>query len=149
MRIVCPACAATYEVPDRLIGTGRNVRCSRCSEQWVPSSALEAEGAERLGQSAAPDPSLGGSPAPPTPSTTTAIAERRLLPQPETQFARLIEPTHERAQQIRLPLLTAAGWLSTAIVLGVLSWAAVSWRNDVMRVWPPSERVYAALGLQG
>jgi hypothetical protein len=26
-------------------------------------------------------------------------------------------------------------------------WAAVAWRGDIMRAWPPSERIYAVLGL--
>jgi len=28
-----------------------------------------------------------------------------------------------------------------------LVWAAVAWRGDVMNAWPPSERLYMALGL--
>ena len=42
-----------------------------------------------------------------------------------------------------------AGWaVSIAAVAGLL-WAAVAWRSDVMRAWPPSERLYMALGLPG
>ncbi|WP_431271732.1 zinc-ribbon domain-containing protein [Dankookia sp. P2] len=34
MRIICPACAAAYEVPDRLIGSGRSLRCKTCGHGW-------------------------------------------------------------------------------------------------------------------
>lgn len=39
------------------------------------------------------------------------------------------------------------GWVvSIAIVIG-LCWAAVTWRDDIMHAWPPSERLYSTLGL--
>jgi predicted Zn finger-like uncharacterized protein len=35
MRIVCPSCATTYEMPATAIGAGgRKVRCSRCATRW-------------------------------------------------------------------------------------------------------------------
>jgi hypothetical protein len=39
------------------------------------------------------------------------------------------------------------GWLVTIIVLAALCWAAYGWRDQIMQSWPPSIRVYAALGL--
>ena len=35
MRAVCPSCEAVYEIPDRLIGTGRRLRCTKCSHEWT------------------------------------------------------------------------------------------------------------------
>ncbi len=40
-----------------------------------------------------------------------------------------------------------AGWAASILFLAALVWAAVAWRGDVMRAWPPSERLYSALGL--
>ena len=34
MRLTCPACAVTYDVPDARIGAGRRVRCARCQHDW-------------------------------------------------------------------------------------------------------------------
>ena len=31
----------------------------------------------------------------------------------------------------------------------LIGWAAVTWRDGIMRAWPPSERAYAAFGLVG
>jgi hypothetical protein len=40
-----------------------------------------------------------------------------------------------------------AGWaVSIAIVVGLV-WATVAWRTDIMHAWPPSERLYSAIGL--
>lgn len=36
MKIVCPACAAAYEVPMTLLKPGKAVRCARCAGEWVP-----------------------------------------------------------------------------------------------------------------
>lgn len=42
MRIVCPSCSATYEVPDSLVTAGRVVRCARCGADWTPLAAVPA-----------------------------------------------------------------------------------------------------------
>ena len=36
MRITCPACNASYEVPDAMLVAGRAVRCARCMREWEP-----------------------------------------------------------------------------------------------------------------
>ena len=36
MRIDCPSCHASYDVPDRLLRSGRTVRCARCGAEWSP-----------------------------------------------------------------------------------------------------------------
>lgn len=46
MRLVCPNCGATYEVPDDVIPDGgRDVQCSNCSNTWfqLPAGAELAE----------------------------------------------------------------------------------------------------------
>ncbi|MGI4940314.1 MAG: hypothetical protein ACRYHQ_07080 [Janthinobacterium lividum] len=44
-----------------------------------------------------------------------------------------------------MPILLA--WIGSLVLLGVLIWAMIAWRSDVMRIWPPSERLYSALRL--
>src|SRR5262249_11997962 len=39
MRIICPSCSATYDVPDSLVTPGRIVRCARCGQEWSPVQA--------------------------------------------------------------------------------------------------------------
>lgn len=45
--------------------------------------------------------------------------------------------------------LLLAAWVLSIAVLLLAGWAAVAWRDGIMRAWPPSERAYAALGLAG
>ena len=43
----------------------------------------------------------------------------------------------------------AAAWLLSLALLGGAAFAAWHWRAEVMAAWPPSIRLYAALGLPG
>ena len=43
--------------------------------------------------------------------------------------------------------LVPVAWVASFVVLVLAGWGAVVWRADVMRVWPPSARVYDAVGL--
>jgi hypothetical protein len=38
-------------------------------------------------------------------------------------------------------------WAASLVVLLLLGWGGITWRADLMRVWPPSARLYEALGL--
>lgn len=42
-----------------------------------------------------------------------------------------------------------AAWIASFLAIGLMLFAAYGWRSDVMRYWPPSTRLYAALGLTG
>lgn len=52
MIIQCPACNAQYAVPDHAIGAdGRQVRCAKCTHQWLvkrPPSAMSVEELDSL-----------------------------------------------------------------------------------------------------
>ena len=123
MRLLCPSCAAEYEVADAALAPGRAVRCARCAASWVPVPA-EAP------------------PAPPVPAAAPIREERaapltRLVPPPAT------DPPWERGGS---GLLWTA-WIASLVLLLALGAAAYVWREDVVRAWPPSARAYAALGL--
>lgn len=38
-------------------------------------------------------------------------------------------------------------WAASVVVLLLFGWVAVAWRADLMHAWPPSTRLYAAIGL--
>ena len=48
----------------------------------------------------------------------------------------------------RMRGIVAAAWAASLVALLVLGWVAYEWRGNVMAAWPPSERLYAALGLK-
>ncbi len=139
MRIVCPSCSATFEVPKTRLAQGQAVRCARCGTDWTPLAepgpALPVQTAEPLEQSL---PARGMGPVTlPTPPTASAVRPLSLL-----------APILERLNLAVAgePVLIASWAVSIAVVIG-LGWAAVTWRSSVMHAWPPSERLYTALGL--
>jgi predicted Zn finger-like uncharacterized protein len=176
MRIVCPACTASYDVPDAMLGAGRSVRCVRCLREWLPAPPAAAAVSDPLpeqrtswreaGQpspeafAVAGDPDLGVEP--------DAGRPQRGASQGEASVATVASSPHQPAgprspndaHAWRDVLLapdagTAAagrgdgwlGWLASLVLLAALAWAAISYRGEVQRAWPPSMRLYAALGL--
>lgn len=56
MRLICPNCAAQYEVDASVIpDAGRDVQCSNCGQTWFQPSALMLQ-AEAAAQTIAPEP---------------------------------------------------------------------------------------------
>jgi predicted Zn finger-like uncharacterized protein len=131
MRITCPSCTATYEVPDALLDQGaRKVRCARCAFEWQPEPLAPAppplEPAPRLRPAERP---LRTDPLPP-------------LPPPERM------PSSARARSGSASMLASLAALAISVVVLIsLGWAVYAWRAEVMHAWPPSQRLFAALGL--
>lgn len=136
MRIVCPSCAAVYEVPDDRLAPGQTVRCARCGVDWAPVSE--------------PLP-----PAPETPVVEPAPvdAPQNVMPPPSAEDRPEPKPAAPAPAPSRLAVnlppgsAVLAGWAASVAILALLTWAAVTWRDDIMRAWPASERAYAAIGL--
>jgi len=144
MRIACPSCAAEYEVPDSMLAGHSLVRCVRCGEEWRPGAELEsaAEG-ETLPAVAEP--------------REVAVAEEPQVPvvasvdHPPSLF---VPPREPRTAAPRELGSTAAagvllGWVLTVLVIGGALYAGYAYRDQLMTAWPPSTRLYAALGLRG
>jgi predicted Zn finger-like uncharacterized protein len=80
MKIVCPSCAATYEVPEAVVAAKRSVRCARCGNNWVPAGDPVAAGPA---PGVTPD---AVAPAPP-PEPVAAPAVAQVLVEPVAQPA--------------------------------------------------------------
>lgn len=80
MRLVCPNCAAQYDVDDRVIPQGgRDVQCSNCGHTWfqTPAGSAERPQVRALGEAAQPAPApetAPSAPEPPAPATTRPAA---------------------------------------------------------------------------
>lgn len=136
MRITCPNCAAVYDVPAERLAGGRTVRCARCGSGWVPpagESGLEPPPAPV----AEPEVAAPELPEEPLPSP----------PGPEPAPVPAADSRKRRLLAVRLPVPILLAWIGSLVLLGVLIWAMIAWRSDVMRIWPPSERLYSALRL--
>jgi predicted Zn finger-like uncharacterized protein len=143
MRVVCPSCRATYEVPDTLLGGAkRRLRCNRCGHEWLPEPRETVTGAEPE----APRVRAGSltAPAAPDPEPRSAAQLRSVLGD-----ARPVEFERRLAQRSRNGgAVVLLGWLLSLLVLAGLGFAAYAWREDIIAAWPPSERVYLAVGLR-
>jgi predicted Zn finger-like uncharacterized protein len=132
MRVVCPTCSATYEVQDTLLVPGRAVRCTRCGGQWAavpsPHPAPPDFAAE------APDPRLAELPPEPP----------HAAPRPLTAMDRLaMHPATLQHPGARL----RAAWVASLVVVLLFAWGMITWRAALMHAWPPSTRLYDAIGL--
>jgi predicted Zn finger-like uncharacterized protein len=118
MQITCPACAAAYEVPLALLKPGLKVRCARCAHEWLPTPTQ-----------AAPELATEAMPVAPPLTEPAAIWPHPAPPPPAPNLA------------LRL------AWVASFVVLLLLGGAAYTQRTSIMRIWPPTVRLYTALGL--
>ena len=143
MRIVCPSCAAAYEVPDAVVASGRNMRCARCATEFQPGQRSQPP--VPTGPAPISDPAtavLGA----PIPTSGAVTAERHVAggagaAAPVSQ-ARLVSRLH--AILPAPPVL--AGWALSLVLLVGIGAGALVWRQAIMHAWPPSTRLYAAFG---
>jgi predicted Zn finger-like uncharacterized protein len=149
MRIVCPACDATYAVPDAMLAAGtRLVRCAKCGHEWTPT---EAPRRVELEVEFEPPPVPPAPPALPPPAEPPGRHEPRLKPlRPRTEAKPAEpEPEDDEAPPTRGGRARAvAAWALSILVLAGAVVAAVNWRTQVVAAWPPSERVFSAVGLR-
>lgn len=143
MRIACPACNATYSVPDDQLSEGRVVRCARCGTDWAPVEVVPPSEAEpALPPEPEPEPVIEAVPLstePPIETARMAVVEE-VLPPPA-----LPKP----AAKARVPVSLVVAWvLSVGVVAGAVA-GLYAGRERVMAAWPPSVRAYAAVGLAG
>lgn len=157
MRITCPNCGAHYEVPESKLAGRKAVRCSRCGENWAPLVEDEPEAAalpprammarlEEIGVAEA-EPEAHPQAGPPLEAEPMPPAPVAMGPEHPvggfTAMQRLAQAAEPPAPSIWLRV----AWALSVILVVALLWSAFNWRADIMRVWPPSMRAYAALGL--
>ncbi|WP_428485090.1 zinc-ribbon domain-containing protein [Rhodopila sp.] len=123
MRIVCPSCAAEYEVASTNLPPRRKVRCTRCGGQWTPV---------REAQIAAPEePHPEGPAAMPIPGLPGAVNM--------TAMDRLAA-----ARPAPASVALRAAWAATLVILIGSAAATVIWRGKVVQAWPPSAWILGA-----
>jgi hypothetical protein len=128
---------ATYEVPDALLETPRTVRCARCAHDWT---ATPMTATELLEEAEGPGVAFHDRPAAPPVKMPEAFADQSDL-FAEEPLAPAVEPGGRRSS-----LLTVA-WIASFAALTLLGVAGYAKRDQLMRHWPASTRVYAMFGL--
>jgi hypothetical protein len=115
------------------------VRCARCGTEWAPLAA-EAPAPSPIPERVLEIPAMPS----PEPATVDHAAEPRAplgIAAPESPAERA--PTRPRWGSAA----PVAAWVASLVLLIALAAAAYAWRAPIMAAWPPSERLYAALGL--
>jgi predicted Zn finger-like uncharacterized protein len=151
MRIVCPSCSAAYDVPDRLLNGREAVRCARCAREWRPTGIVApAAPAERRppGITAPPRPVIGENRAAERLGSTFE-GMPGAIPEDTAGNGLAIDRLMAPQMQLGASLALRIAWLSSIVLVLVALGAAYVWRAEVMAAWPPSARVYVALGLAG
>ncbi len=141
MQLVCPSCAATYLVPDAMIGAGRSMRCARCGHDWFAAPSAPAPAPASAPDEAATPAQLAPEPA--------VAAEPRSRPSPPPVAAQRLAPVDVVAvEQGRESgkLLLALAWIASIAVLAVGGYFFWTRRGPLAEFWPPLSRLYALLG---
>ena len=124
MRLACPSCQASYDVPDDRLGAEtRRLRCACCAHEWAYGPPLPPE---------VPPPP------PPRPPAAPLVATPRLAPAPAFPPDEPPPPTNRHAP---------AAWVASLLLLAGLAVAAAQFRAEIMQAWPPSQRLYAVFGV--
>jgi predicted Zn finger-like uncharacterized protein len=163
MRIVCPSCQSAYDVPPAVVAARRTLRCARCSADFVAEAEVGAEAEVVAPQPARPPAAPPAPPAAPPrqPAAFVSLAPLIEEPVPEVIIPGMIMPAAQpdmlsRLKQVamfppepeppNMALAVGAGWVGSFLLLGLMAWAVVWFRVPIMHEWPPSTRLYAALG---
>jgi predicted Zn finger-like uncharacterized protein len=138
MRIRCPSCSATYEVPDALLDTPRTVRCARCAHDWIAEPVAESpEPEQQVTDELVPNAIPAAIPKP-----EPVVAEA-----PLTALDRLAAPAELSPAIRRRDRWLTTAWAASFAALAALGVAGYTERDRLMKEWPASKRVYASLGL--
>lgn len=144
MRATCPSCEATYEVPDRLIGAGRRLRCTTCGHEWtLLPTAAEAP--------AAPEPPAAGPrtearpAAPPPPAAPAPRAElppaHQMLRRPPQVIDPPLPPVDDNTGRRRGEAALRAAWIGSVLLVALALGALWTFRYEIATAWPPAARL--------
>jgi predicted Zn finger-like uncharacterized protein len=145
MRLVCPECEASYELPETMFLTGpRMVRCVRCSHAWLGGVPTPEVTAPAEAVVAAPGAEDG----------MDTLATRRQSPlrrraAPAPTEAGPIAPLDMGLDPPTTPrtgMWVLAGWVFTLVFLAAAGWGGWLYRDDSIEAWPASARLYEVLG---
>jgi predicted Zn finger-like uncharacterized protein len=135
MRIVCPSCAATYEVAEAMLARPRTVRCSRCAREWTEEPAQPVAKMSIAEPVTEPEAPAISEPAAPV----TAVPDVML--QAAAEPAVVLPPPGPDRSAMRLRL----AWIVSVLLLMVLAFLTYHYRAEIQAAWPPSARLFRLL----
>ena len=140
MHVLCPSCAAEYEIPK--LQRPRKLRCARCGAEWrvmPPAEPLPAGDAAFDGPLPADDMApLAALVSPDEPGVD-------LSPLSPLQADGPIAGPDRRRPIGAATLVWAALWVASIVALAAAAFAFWHWRGAIAHGWPPSLRLYRLL----
>ena len=139
MILTCPSCRTRYRAdPANFAAPGRNVRCAKCGHVWFQT---------------APEPESDTTPAPVLSITHRSAGSGGSALDGQSSEQESVAASSggtaandEARSDMRVRLLQAGGVILLLIVLAGIGWAAVYYRQGVVRLWPASSRLYSSIG---
>ncbi len=171
MRLSCPNCQTEYDVPDAaLTGRPRRLRCANCMTTWK-AAALEMVQPEPALPAAAPVEPEAAIPEFPAEAETGMVEQIEVTPLPEPAIAaEAMEadsfeeiPVPWAPEQERVSLSKASrekppapevehsakrGLQISVLIVLLLIVAILAEHRPIGHLWPPSLRLFNALGLR-
>ena len=152
MILTCPSCDTRYAIDaSKFPAAGRTVRCAKCSHSWhQPGEAAEAPepaSAQPAGQVFVPEAAQEARP--PIVDDGVASVAAAFAPESASSGRGFGPPIVEDKprQAIGPRLAVVAGWAGLILVVLLIGFAAVRYRQDIATIWPQSAGVYSSLGL--
>ncbi len=140
MRVTCPNCQTEYEVPDAALTRARTLRCAKCMTKFqVPALDL-----------APPEPAAAEPEAEPAPMADEVMpGDRAEVAQAQKHEWADILQNRQEIPAAAEPEPSAKRGLAISIVLVLaLILALLVAHRTIGSLWPPSVRLFDALGLR-
>ena len=140
MILTCPECATRYFVGDDAVPPGgRTVRCASCGQSWratpEPTEPLE------LAPAAAAPPGVA------LPGMAPGAAAFGKADGPKAPVSKAFRDQVQQKKRTRKAMTAGVAWAGFTAAVVVLVLAAVLFRVQMVRLWPRTAGVYAALHL--
>jgi predicted Zn finger-like uncharacterized protein len=141
MILTCPSCTTRYTVDEaQFPAAGRTVRCAKCGHSWhqagpepEPAPAPEPEPVAEEAPAAIPVEETA-------PFTAPSTGTRAFAPAAQV-------PQTPRGRALQAVAVTA-GWLGLVVVVLLIGYSGVRYRQDIAAIWPQTASVYSGIGLR-
>ncbi|MBS0470266.1 MAG: zinc-ribbon domain-containing protein [Proteobacteria bacterium] len=147
MILTCPQCETRYQVDgSKFPAAGRSVRCAKCGNVWhqlgpeAPQPDPEAEVAVQ--EPEPPAPVRSPEPPPPRVAAFAPSVETPSDDEPDE-----VAPAPAPRRRVFANLGIVGGWIFLILIVLVIGWAGVSFRDSVATWLPQTSSLYAAAGL--
>jgi predicted Zn finger-like uncharacterized protein len=135
MILTCISCSTRYSVDGSTFpAAGRTVRCAKCGHSWHQAGEMAEPEPEPFAPVVDPIPEMPVS----EPVEASYSPARSFTPPSAT-----IEPKPPLGPKLAI----AAGWIGLFVVVLLIAFAAVTYRQHIASIWPQSAGVYNGLGL--